>query len=154
MDLEIMNETVITGIIDVKNFKKQMYKNLDVMKALKSSLTINKNLTSHSEEEVFQALLWEIDWRGFFISLPHYSQEKIRIKFCPITYNKKIVYEPGSITTNRERIILEEKRVDGEGLILINNLVYDVHNTIDNWLGTNIYEYPKKEWKNYVEYKL
>ena len=116
MEIKIIGDPILEASVNLRNFRKIIQKEYDMEKAVKSSLTIRKNLFPKERMDI--------------------HKDTINLKLYPVEYKDWVRYKPDKVDMKNQVFKFREIRGDGKGAMIyqdfVENISWNVKNFIDN----------------------
>lgn len=132
MELKIDKTPIATARLDLKGFRESLKRDLNLREAVNYNIKVMSNKLPVPEAKIVEMIYFFTDWADIIRVLPKRDEEVMNIRVCNIEYADKIQYKPG--VSDGLNFKLKEKKIAGTMVIVINDLVSDINNTIKMWI--------------------
>lgn len=151
MKLKIVGKPVALCRINMKQFKLDFKKTLD----LKNSIKINFKVLDkgeYNEEDMFRYVYFGLDWGRILDLINEIDKDEMEIRFFKCEFKDKIELTPDLVSEDGRLFVFRQEVKEGIDTIMVNSFMNSPDFDISSYLKTTTFNYGKIRWRRLMEY--
>ena len=151
MKLKIVGKPVALCSIDMKKFKVDYKKKLDLKNSIKNNFKV-LDKGKFDEETLFKSIHLRMDWGKILDLINDIDKDKMEIRFFKCEFKDKVELTPDLVSKDGRLFVFKQEVKEGVDVIMINSFLNGHDYNIKSYLDSTTFNYGKIKWQRLVEY--
>mgnify|MGYP001600808637 FL=1 len=153
MELKITGDCLARVSVDMKKFKEDFRKTLDLKESIRKNFTIveNKEKELLNEELLFRSVYNLLDWGRILELINDIDEDVMGVRFFSCEFREKAEVVPDMVSEDGRHFIFRQELKSGNDIIMINSFINSPDYDVASYLKSNYFNYGFKRWKPLVD---
>ncbi len=151
MKLEIIGDVLALCSINMKQFREDFRKTLDLKNSIKTNFKVIKE-GEFKEEELFKYVYLGLNWGRILDLINEIDKDGMEIRFFKCKFGEKVELTPDLVSEDGRQFIFKQEVKEGEDIIMVNSFMNSPDFDISSYLNSTTFNYGKTNWKAFVDW--
>ena len=155
MQLNIIGDCLARVKVDMKNFKEDFKRTLDLEESIRKNFAVieNRKKEMFKEEVLFKMVYNLLDWGRLLDLINEVDKDTMEVRFFSCEFTDKVEVAPDMVSADGRHFVFKQEMKSGTEIILINSFINSPDYDIASWLKSGYFNYGFKKWVPMVEWE-
>ncbi len=152
MEIKIIGDVVAACRINMKQFRVDYGKTLDLKNSIRNNFKVLKS-GNLEEEKLFKSVHLGLDWGRILDLINVIDKDEMEIRFFKCEFRDKVEFYPDLVSEDGRLFVFRQEIKEGQDIMMVNSFIGNPDFDIRSYLNSTTFNYGLIKWKPLVEWR-